>query len=262
VTEPQRGYRPRSRPSRASSSHIHLREFPGTLRAVEEVLRSAPLFDGMPAADVDGLVDRFEMISVQPPGVVFRQGDTGRCLYVVLCGKVKLERAGADGRVNFLLDLMGAADQFGELSLIDHGLRTVTATAVTRTALARLPEAALQEYVQSRPLVAARLLSVLAGRLRRSESMAADLIFLDVPGRVAKQLLDLARRFGVDDPRGLRVQHDLTQDELARLVGGSRETLNKTLAEFAARGWVQLERKSVLILDPARLAGRAATAAR
>jgi CRP/FNR family transcriptional regulator len=85
----------------------------------------------------------------------------------------------------------------------------------------------------------------------------ADLVFTDVPGRVAKALLDLADRFGEEQEDGLQVHHDLTQEELAQLVGASRETVNKALADFAARGWLQLSAKSVLILDPERLAKRA-----
>ena len=77
------------------------------------------------------------------------------------------------------------------------------------------------------------------------------------PGRVAKALLDLADRFGEEQEDGLQVHHDLTQEELAQLVGASRETVNKALADFAARGWLQLSAKSVLILDPERLAKRA-----
>ena len=87
--------------------------------------------------------------------------------------------------------------------------------------------------------------------------VTADLVFTDVPGRVAKALLDLADRFGVPTPDGVQVNHDLTQEELAQLVGASRETVNKALADFAARGWIQLAAKSVLVTDTDRLRKRA-----
>ena len=101
------------------------------------------------------------------------------------------------------------------------------------------------------------LLRALAQRLRRANDVMADLVFTDVPGRVAKALLDLADRFGEQTPEGLQVHHDLTQEELAQLVGASRETVNKALADFAARGWLTLSAKSVLIIDAERLAKRA-----
>src|SRR5215204_1208532 len=89
-----------------------------------------------------------------------------------------------------------------------------------------------------------------------NEAMA-DLIFSDVPGRVAKALLDLAQRFGVETSDGLRVTHDLTQEELAQLVGASRETVNKALADFASRGFLRLDGRAVVILDLERLTRRA-----
>jgi hypothetical protein len=83
--------------------------------------------------------------------------------------------------------------------------------------------------------------------------VVADLVFSDVPGRVAKALLDLADRFGRTADDGVHVHHDLTQEELAQLVGASRETVNKALADFASRGWLRLEPRSVVIMDVERL---------
>jgi CRP-like cAMP-binding protein len=94
---------------------------------------------------------------------------------------------------------------------------------------------------------------VVARRLRRTNDNVADLIFTDVPGRVAKQLLQLAQRFGTQEDGALRVTHDLTQAEIAQLVGASRETVNKALGDFAHRGWITLEGKSVLISNAERL---------
>ena len=93
--------------------------------------------------------------------------------------------------------------------------------------------------------------------LRRANDVVSDLVFSDVPGRVAKALLDLADRFGRTAEDGIHVHHDLTQEELAQLVGASRETVNKALADFASRGWLRLEPRSVVLMDPERLARRA-----
>ena len=120
-----------------------------------------------------------------------------------------------------------------------------------------MAHSSLSPWVGERPEVAMQLLRVLARRLRRTNDAVADLIFTDVPGRVAKALLGLAQRFGSEVPGGLRVTHDLTQEELAQLVGASRETVNKALSDFASRGWVRLEQRAVVILDPARLQRRA-----
>ena len=96
-----------------------------------------------------------------------------------------------------------------------------------------------------------------ASRLRKANDVNADLVFSDVPGRVAKALLDLADRFGRTADDGVHVHHDLTQEELAQLVGASRETVNKALADFASRGWLRLEPRSVVIMEVERLQRRA-----
>jgi CRP/FNR family transcriptional regulator, cyclic AMP receptor protein len=146
---------------------------------------------------------------------------------------------------------------FGELSLFDPRPRTSTASAVTEVTVAALGDEALRPWLMERPEVSMHMLRALARRLRRANDVTADLVFTDVPGRVAKNLLDLAERFGEQDNAGLHVHHDLTQEELAQLVGASRETVNKALADFAARGWLQISARSVLILDPERLRRRA-----
>ena len=146
---------------------------------------------------------------------------------------------------------------FGELSIFDPGPRTSTATTVTEVRAVTMDRTALREWIAKRPEIAEQLLRVIARRLRRTNNMLADLIFTDVPGRVAKALLQLAHDFGTQEGGMLRVTHDLTQEEIAQLVGASRETVNKALADFAHRGWLRLEGKSVLILEPQRLVRRA-----
>ena len=223
---------------------------------MDDILRRAGIFQGVDPEAVEALASEFE-ISDAPRGMIlFNEGEPGESLYIVLAGKVKLGRRSSDGREN-LVAIMGPSDQFGELSLFDPGPRTATATVVTDARVAVLPKEALQAWVRDRPQIALQLLRVVARRLRRTNTMLADLIFVDVPGRVAKQLLQLAQKFGSLDGGQLRVTHDLTQEELAQLVGASRETVNKALADFASRGWLRLEGKSVVILDRERLARRA-----
>ena len=112
-------------------------------------------------------------------------------------------------------------------------------------------------WISDRPEIAERLLRVLARRLQRTNSNLTDLIFIDVSGRVATRPLGLAQRFGTREGGAMRLTHDLTQEELAQLVGATRETVNKALADFAHRGWIQPAGKSLLICDPERLTMRA-----
>ena len=223
---------------------------------MDEVLARSGIFQGVDPEAAEALAREIETIEVRKGEVVFNEGEPGDSLYIVLAGKIKLSRRAPDGREN-VLAVMGPSDQFGELSVFDPGPRTATATAVTDVKMARMPQTVLRPWVEARPEVGERLLRVLARRLRRTNDSVADLIFTDVPGRVAKALLQMADRFGSREHDGLRVKHDLTQEELAQLVGASRETVNKALADFVHRGWIQLQGKSVVVLDEDRLRRRA-----
>jgi CRP-like cAMP-binding protein len=219
-------------------------------------LFQAPLFAALDDDAAAALRSTMHQVKVARGETLFAEGDPGDQLFVITDGKIKLGRTAPDGREN-LLAILGLGEMFGELSLFDPGPRTAAATAVTDATLFALSHGDLAPWLTGRPEVAGQLLAALARRLRRTNEAMADLIFSDVPGRVAKQLLDLARRFGVQTPEGLRVTHDLTQEELAQLVGASRETVNKALADFASRGFLRLEARAVVILDIDRLSRRA-----
>ena len=223
---------------------------------MDEVLARAGLFQGVAPEAAQALEDMLEYAEYNRGETVFTEGQQGDSLFIVMAGKVKIGRRAADGREN-MLSVMGPSDMFGELSLFDPGPRTATATVLTDAKLAWLAHTALRPWIADRPEISEQLLRVLARRLRRTNDALADLIFTDVPGRVAKALLELAQRFGSSDGDGIRVHHDLTQEELAQLVGASRETVNKALADFASRGWMRVDSRAVTILDPERLARRA-----
>jgi CRP/FNR family cyclic AMP-dependent transcriptional regulator len=221
-----------------------------------ESLRNAPLFRGLDEEAAEALTASLKQTRIRRGDVLFSEGDEGDRLYIVTEGKVKLGRSSVDGREN-LLAILGPGQMFGELSLFDPGPRSATVTAVTDCTMQSLSHEELGSWLDGRPEVARGLLSQLAGRLRRANDVVADLVFSDVPGRVAKALLDLSSRFGRIADDGVHVHHDLTQEELAQLVGASRETVNKALADFASRGWLRLEARSVVLLDVDRLKRRA-----
>jgi CRP/FNR family transcriptional regulator, cyclic AMP receptor protein len=221
-----------------------------------DVLKKAPLFARLEDDAARALSSAMGTLQLAKGEVLFREGDLEDRLYVVVSGKIKLGRSGSAGREN-LLAVLGPGQMFGELSAFDPGPRSSTATAVTASEVLTLEHDELMSWLTGRPEVAQGLLAQMAARLRRANDVVADLVFSDVPGRVAKQLLELAKRFGDRADDGVHVHHDLTQEELAQLVGASRETVNKALADFAARGWIRLEPRSVTILDVERVQRRA-----
>ena len=223
---------------------------------VEEVLARSGMFQGALPSAVSELTQQLHSFDFPRGHKVFTEGEPGDRLYIVISGKVKIGRCSPDGHEN-LLTIAGPSDMFGELSIFDPGPRTSSATTITEVRAVSMDRETLRAWIADRPETAEQLLRVLARQHRRTTNNLADLIFTDVPGRVARQLLQLARRFGTQEQGALRVTHDLTQEEIAQLVGSSRETVNKTLSDFAQRGWIRLDGKSVLISDIERLARRA-----
>lgn len=226
------------------------------MEGVQDTLARAGIFQGVDPSAVSALISEMETVKFPKGSTIFDEGEPGDRLYIIVEGKVKLARHAPDGREN-LLSVMGPSDMFGELSIFDPGPRTSSAICVTDVVVATMDSTMLRAWIDAHPEISQQLLRVLARRLRRTNASLADLIFTDVPGRVAKTLLQLANRFGTHEGGALRVNHDLTQEEIAQLVGASRETVNKALATFAHRGWIRLEGKSVLIVDTEHLARRA-----
>ena len=223
---------------------------------MDDVLRVNPLFAALDPDGAAALRSSLVEIGITKAQSLFREGEPGDQMYVILDGKVKLGQTSPDGRES-LLAILGPGEMFGELSLFDPGLRASTATALTDAVVLGLSNEQLMPWLAGRPEVAAALLQALARRLRRTNEAIADLVFSDVPGRVAKALMDLGEKFGTVTTEGLLVTHDMTQEELAQLVGASRETVNKALADFTQRGWIRLESRQVVILDVERLGRRA-----
>lgn len=211
---------------------------------------------------------------------LFTVGDPANEVFLLLEGKVKLTRRARHqpapppplrGKVTVkelrrraqaapvresLLWLMGPGEMFGELSVFDAGERSTTATAQTACRVLRIKGPELRALLEERHDVAQALLRQMATRLRRSDDQSARFILSDVPGRLAALLTSLAERFGQETERGLEVTHDLTQAELAQVVGSSRESVNKALTEFEQRGLISVNSRSVVIHDQARLAAR------
>jgi len=221
----------------------------------DSIVRKAPLFTALDDASAASLRSSMESVKLHKGAILFSEGDEGDHVYVIVEGKLKLGTSSGDGREN-LLSVLGPGEMFGELSLFDPGPRTSTATAVTDVRLLSLGHDQVIPWVTKHPQVALELLGRLAQRLRRTNEVVGDLVFSDVPGRVAKALIDLGERFGQETDEGLYVNHDLTQEELAQLVGASRETVNKALADFAGRNWIRLDGRAVLVLDLERLSKR------
>lgn len=222
----------------------------------DNIIASVPLFASMNEEERESLRTLMQEQTLRRGQVLFKEDEDGDRLFIIVEGKIKVGHTSDDGREN-ILAVLGPGELLGELTLFDPGPRSSTATAVSITRVLSLHHNDFTSFVCKNPALSKHLLKALAVRLRRTNESLADLVFSDVPGRVAKALLDLAERFGEQTNEGVYVAHDLTQEELAQLVGASRETVNKSLADFVARGWIRLEGRAVLLINVERLRLRA-----
>jgi len=208
-------------------------------------IREVPLLARLPDADLQALASRGRVRRFPAGGIVFHEGDPGDALYVVVEGRVRMSvLSGSGGEAT--LALMGPGECFGDLALLDGRPRSATATAVQTTKAFMVARDDFIPWVKERPAAALALLETLALRLRRTDETVTDLVFLDLPQRLAKHLLRLGAEHS-DNAQRPRVQ--VTQGELANMLGVSRESVNKQLNLFAREGWITLTRGAVTIND-------------
>ena len=188
---------------------------------------------------------------------VYRQGEPAVCLYVIESGSVKMTALSSNGKES-VTALCGPGEIIGEQALFDP-VRDTDARAAERSVLRPVPVAEARRRLRTDPTAAISMLGEVAGRLRRTAGVLHAMMVLDAPTRVARRLCDLAEAHGVLHDDGVRIRPPLTQEDLASMTGCSRETVNKTLAEFARHGWVRTAGASYVITDEEALRERAAT---
>jgi CRP/FNR family transcriptional regulator, cyclic AMP receptor protein len=220
------------------------------------LLQQTPLFGTMALDALDRLADKAVRRSYGRGEVIFHEDDTGDSLCVVVGGLVKVYRTSPDGDEMVLVTL-GPSSVFGELPMVDGGLRSASAAAVDATTVLTLSRAALLDALRVSPELADRLLRSLGSMIRRLTDQAADLVFLDLHGRVAKLLLALSEERGTGDAHGLALDLHLTQTDLANMVGGSRQSVNQVLRSFERLGYLELDGRRVVIRRPDLLLRRA-----
>ncbi len=212
------------------------------------LLAQSDLFSAFDQEALQRLVASSRSVTYDRNRAVFTEGDQAAELFVVRSGRIAIGRRSPDGRES-LVALMEAGDLFGEMPLFDQGERSASARALETSDLVGVPYALVRASLDARPQLLWEVVSLLAQRLRSTDSALADAVFLDVTGRTAKRLLELA---GPSD----EFQLPITQEELAGLVGASRERVNKAIAAFVRLGWIDQTDRRYRILERDRLAQR------
>jgi CRP-like cAMP-binding protein len=214
------------------------------------VLDKTDLFGAMPPELIEELKHRAALVKYRRGDLLFSKGDEATELYVIVSGRIAIAAPASDDRES-VLSVLGAGALLGEVSLFDGGARSATARALTTAQAITLSFDDVRDVLRRQPELLWTVLEILARRLRATDEALADAVFLDVTGRTAKRLLELA-----DGEKEFRIP--LTQEELAGMVGASRERVNKAIATFVRLGWLELTgRGHYRILDREELAARA-----
>jgi CRP/FNR family transcriptional regulator, cyclic AMP receptor protein len=227
-----------------------------TPKQIAELLAETDLFGVLDPATLEEVATRTLVRAVEKGQTIFVQDEPGDRMFVIAEGAVKLVVRSTQGEVVELVRHWRPAT-FGEVALLDGGTRSATAEAVERATLVVVTRDELIHLLRSDPQVVDRVLKALGGLIRRADQQATELVFLDLPGRLARRLLELAETPG-DGPKGPRPRtRRVTQTELANMVGGSRQSVNIALRSLERRGFIRLVGWSIELLDPAELRRRA-----
>jgi CRP/FNR family transcriptional regulator, cyclic AMP receptor protein len=219
-------------------------------------LRRTTLFGGLDGPALTDLATRVVERRYRKGNVIFVQGEPGERCFVIGSGTVKISAYHPDGR-EAVLAVLGPGDVLGELALFEDSPRSADASALEDAMLLSLDSKSLNEAIVTHPPIAIALLNVLGTRLRQTNEAFQDIAFFDVPGRVARRLADLADAHGVDVGEGTLIDISLSQESLAQMVGATRESVNKALAQLKRRGLVARNGRRYVVSDVKRLRDRA-----
>ena len=227
------------------------------LEAFLRPLSHTDLFGDFTGAELQTLAGWARPRAFREGQVIFHRDDPGTGLFVVRTGLVKISIVAPDGQET-LVSLLGPGEYFGEMAIMDGQPRSATATAMSRTETIYLAREGFLRFLDQHPAAMKKIIVVLSQRLRAATDHMADLVFHDVYGRLAKKLLELGDTQGRVLPDGkVEIQLSLTQQDLANLVGASRESVNKVLKLYRDKGYLAIQSHRITLLMPKELRRRA-----
>ena len=211
--------------------------------AVTDTLRKVPLFSQLAPSDLERVSEISRERAYPRNSVILFEDDPGDALYVVAQGQVKVVLIGEDGR-EVILSVMGEGEFFGEMALVDDEPRSAHVIAMEDSTLLVLRREDFQGILKQTPGIALALLRELSRRLRRVDEKVGSLVLLDVNGRVAQLLLELADEAGSE-----RITRRLTHHTIAQMIGSSRETVSRTMRDLVEKGYIEVSRREIVIRD-------------
>jgi CRP/FNR family transcriptional regulator, cyclic AMP receptor protein len=217
------------------------------------VLRKHPIFCDLDSAALDQLCRYAKHATLKRGATIFSKGDPGNFLIAVVSGTVKISVSSPDGR-SAILNLIGAGEIFGEMSVLDQQPRSADATANTNCEIFIIDRREFIPFVRSQPALAMKFIELLCTRLRWTSDQVEQVILQNLPGRLASALIRLTEKH---KRAGGGRTISVTQQEISEMVGMTRESINKQLRIWATRNWVRLEHGAIVVLDAGPLQGLA-----
>jgi CRP/FNR family cyclic AMP-dependent transcriptional regulator len=208
------------------------------------MLRNIPLFQDLTDADLEVISELATEKQVPKGTVILTEGEIGDALFTIMSGRVKVFIGDEDGR-EIILKILGPGDFFGEMAMIDSQPRSASVSALETSTFRVLSHQAFEECLARAPRIATLVMQALAKRLRDADRKISTLALMDVYGRVANTLLELA----INTNGKLVVGEKLSQQDIANMVGASREMVNRILKDLSERGYIAVESKTITILD-------------
>ena len=211
-----------------------------------DMLRKSIVLGALPPAELERLAPALKRRSFRRGETLYHQGDPGHVLHVVIEGRVKVVLPSETGE-EAVLTVLGPGDVHGEMALLDGEPRSATVVALEQVVSATLSREDFMDLLKRSPGAMEGVLAGLAQMIRRLSSEVGDLMFLDLQGRLAKKLLELADTHGKDDGSGIEIQATLTQEDLAGMIGATRPRVNQLLGSFEDRGAISRRNRRIVI---------------
>ncbi len=218
-------------------------------------LKRINLFSDMSSEEMESLAQKTRMESVSKKTPIFFPGDPSQQVYLLKEGRVKISRISEEGR-EVTIALLEPGEIFGELEVLGDAPRDTLAEALDDSKVCVVGKDLFLDMVSQKPQFSFRLTKLIGFRMRKIENRVEDLVFKDVPARLADLLLDLAEDYGKKTPEGIFLQIKLTHQEMANLIGSIRETVSAVLGDFKRDGWIAFEGRQIRLLKPDRLKQR------
>ncbi len=210
------------------------------------LLKRVSIFESLDDEAIERLSGSLKPNDYRKDQLIVSQDDPGDALYVIEKGRVKVVLYGESGR-EVILTIFRDGDFFGEMSLLDGQPRSANVIALEDTRALMLSREDFVRHLREAPTTALKVLSIMCLRLRRADEIIGNLALLDVYGRVAHILIELAKNEGETQDEGILIRERPTQQDLASMIGTSRETVSRVLSEFQRRGFLSMQGKSILL---------------